>query len=328
MLGTPGETLTIAFYNVENLWDTVDDPSPGDDEFTPGGPMRWTPERLERKLSGVARAIRGIGQYEGPDLIGICEIENRAVLERLVSEFLPAGAYAVAHAESPDERGIDVALLYRSSAMELTRLTMHRIDLGAGQRPTRDIMEATFAKDGRSFTVLVNHWPSRSGGEAESEPRRIKAAQVAASIVDSLLALDANADIILMGDLNDEPANRSVSEWLDAPGYQGSESLTHRMINVAAPVAGIDTIGSYFYRKDWETIDQIILSSRGALDDKGIMLYETVQTIHAPEFLRDSKADPIARPPYRTYRGKQYIAGTSDHFSVFVRVGWKGGPEG
>ncbi|MDB5034428.1 MAG: putative extracellular nuclease [Chlorobi bacterium] len=321
----PKESLTFAFYNTENLWDPEDDPaSHGDDDFTPEGSMRWTNDRLERKLAGIARAMRGMNDYHGPDLIGMCELENRHVLERLTREFLPPGEYDIAHAESPDERGIDVALLYRPAMATLKRLTMHRVDLGAGERPTRDIMEATFERKGRIFTVLVNHWPSRREGAAESEPKRKLVAATAARIIDSLVALDPAADIVMMGDLNDEPADGSVHDVLDARAYDGERDFSHRMINTAAPVAAMDTIGSYYYHNDWETIDQIILS-RGLLNPAGLSLYETTETIYAPEFLRDARSDPVARPPYHTYiKSVKYIGGTSDHFPVFLRVGWGG----
>lgn len=321
----PEQSLLFAFYNVENLWDPADDPSTtGDDEFTPQGRMKWTRERYEKKLAALARVIRDMNDGEGPDLLGICEIENRDVLERLVHEFLPAGRYGIVHAESPDLRGIDVAILYRSDVVDLKHLTMHRIDLGDGTRPTRDIMEGTFARDGVEFTVLVNHWPSRSGGAAQTEPLRKRAAAAAASVIDSLHRLDPDADIVLMGDLNDEPYNASVQDVLDAGEYSPGEKFERRMINTAMPVAAEDTIGSYYYDGGWEVIDQIMLSP-GALDRRGLTLYEISETIFTPEFLRDSRASPADRPPYRTYiRGTQYIGGTSDHFPVMLRVGWAG----
>lgn len=321
----PEQSLLFAFYNVENLWDPADDPSTtGDDEFTARGRMKWTQERYDKKLAALARVIRDMNDGEGPDLLGICEIENRDVLDRLVHEFLPAGRYGIVHAESPDLRGIDVAILYRPDVITLKRLTMHRIDLGAGARPTRDIMEGTFAKDGVEFTVLANHWPSRSGGAVQTEPLRKRAAAVAAGVIDSLRSLDPNADIVLMGDLNDEPHNASVQDVLDAGEYDSGEKFVRRMINTAAPVAAADTIGSYYYDGGWEVIDQIMLSP-GVLDRRGLMLYEITETVFAPEFLRDFKASPIDRPPYRTYiRGNHYIGGTSDHFPVMLRVGWAG----
>ena len=328
MRQAPPRSLLFAFYNVENLFDPADDPAlPGDDEFTPTGNMKWSNERLDRKLQNVARAIRMMGDGAGPDVIGLCEVENRRVLELLVAEFLPVGEYAIAHAESPDERGIDVAVLYRRTALELRGIHMHHVPLPEGDRPTRDIMEATFAKDGHEFTVLANHWPSKAGGERESEPRRRAAAQAAAGIVDSLTRRNPKADVVLMGDLNDVPASDAVADVLDARGYvmpsgQGNPN-DHRLVNTAAPVAEADTIGSYFFRGRWETIDQIMLATAGALDSSGLVLYVAAETVFAPPFLRDAAFDPVNQPPHRTYvKGTRYIGGTSDHFPVMLRVGW------
>lgn len=318
----PDSYLTFAFYNLENLFDTEDDPfNSGDDEFTPGGANQFTEERLERKMANIARAIRAMNEYRGPDLLGVCEVENRRVLEILTQEYLPNGVYSIVHAESPDNRGIDVAMLYRAAELTHLRTTMHRVDLGTG-RPTRDIMEATFQRQGKTFTVLVNHWPSRLGGEEESEPRRVAAAQTAVRIIDSLRAIDPNADVVMMGDFNDEPHNRAIHDVLDARAYSGTGAFDHRMVNTAAPVEEEGRIGSYFYKKDWELIDQIMVSP-GVLDDKGLVLYETAETVFAPDFLRDRRADRDARPPFRTYKGKLFLGGTSDHFPVVLRVGWK-----
>lgn len=316
----PDAHITFAFYNVENLFDPADDPTnPGDDEFTPTGRNGWTHERLDRKLEDIARVIRAMDEYGGADIVGVCEVEGRSVLVRLVGEFLPKGQYAVVHAESEDERGIDVALIYRPSSATLVGQTMHRVELGDDR--TREILEVAFERDGRRFNVLVNHWPSRGGGQEQSEPKRIAAAATAARVVDSLYAIDPVADVVMLGDMNDEPFDRSITTTLDAHEYTGSR-FTGRMINLASPVARVDTIGSYLYRGNWEVIDQIMLS-RGALDDRGLVLEDIAQTIFTPEFIRDAKADAKHRPAYRTYRGSHYIGGVSDHFPVIARVGWK-----
>ena len=316
-------TLTVAFYNVENQFDTSDDPATADEDFTPIGKLKWTGERLEEKLQNIARAIRSMNENNGPDILGLCEVENLAVLERLVNEFLPEGTYGIVHADSPDGRGIDVALLYRKSEMLFERMKLHPVPLSSGDRPTRGILEATFEKGGKSFTVLVNHWPSRSGGEKQSEPKRMAAAEVAAADVDSLVAPDPNADIIMMGDFNDEPENKSILDRLKGIEYFNGEEFKGRMINLAAPLVRVDTIGSYLYKDDWEIIDQIMLSP-GALDDRGIVLQDRVMTIFHPDFLRDYHPSQPLNPPRATYvRRSLYIGGTSDHFPVFARVGWR-----
>jgi len=320
----PDDTLTVGFYNLENLFDTEDDPAVDDAEFTPEGKNRWTPQRLERKLGNMARAIRAMNNARGPDLLGVCEVENRAVLERLVNEFLPKGEFDIAHRDSPDGRGIDVAVIYRRSIFALRSITMHRVDLGSGARPTRDIMEATFERGGQTVTMMVNHWPSRVGGENESAPRRAVAARVAAGVIDSLVALNPKADIILVGDLNDYPGDPSVHDLLDARGWADGERFTHRMINTAAPLAEVDTIGTHYYAKHWVVLDQVMLAPGGATDGAGLVMVETCEQPFHPDFLRDRKADPVVLPPYRTFKGPIFIGGYSDHFPVLLRVGWKG----
>lgn len=321
-INTDAPTLTVAFYNVENMFDAFDDPATDDEEFTPGGKLKWTDERVEKKLENIARAIRAMNDNAGPDILGMAEVENREILEALVNDYLPGGVYGIVHSDSPDGRGIDVALLYRKSAVTLASMTSHRVGLGIGQSPTRDILQANFRKDDREFTVLVNHWPSRRGGEEKSEPRRITAATAAAQVIDELYRADSAVDIIMMGDFNDEPDNRSIKDVLEGREYTG-EPFNGRMINLAAPLTRIDTIGTYLFKDDWEVIDQIMLS-RGALDAEGIVLRDRAQTIFHPDFLRDYHPSQPLHPPRHTYvRGTLYIGGTSDHFPVFARVGWR-----
>jgi predicted extracellular nuclease len=178
-------------------------------------------------------------------------------------------------------------------------------------------MEATFEREGCRFTVLVNHWPSKLGGADQSDVRRQAAAQVARSIVDSLTALDPAADIVLLGDFNDVPSSEAVTRVLDARALDDPASFDGMLINTAAPVERADTIGSYFYRGGWETIDQIMLS-RGVLDSAGLVLYQSAENVFAPDFLRDERAR--SRSPRRTYRGAMYLGGTSDHFPVYLVV--------
>ena len=323
LIDSTASTLTFAFYNVENLFDPADDPVTKDEDFTPRGKMKWTGKRVDKKLEGLSRAIRLMNENNGPDVVGFCEVENRRVLELLVDEFLPHGMYNVVHRHSPDGRGIDVALLYRKSAMRHTGVKAHQVGLGVGAYPTRDILEVTFEKEGSPFTVLLNHWPSRRGGKLKTEYRRVIAAQVAAEIIDSLYAQNPDADIVMMGDFNDEPENRAISEVLGAVEYSPDKHFKGRMINLAAPAARLDTIGTYLYKDDWQVIDQIMLS-RGVLDNKGLMLRDMSVTIFHPEFLRDYHPSQPMNPPRRTFvRGTMYIGGTSDHFPVYARLGWK-----
>ncbi len=306
------ERLTVAFYNLENLFDATDDPrNAADDEYTPGGGMGWTRERMEEKCRRIARAIREMGEGNGPDILGVSEVENKQVLEYMVREYLPEGMYSIVHYESPDWRGMDVALLYKPTKVTVASSSLHPVPLPPAKKRTRAILRVEFRKETGNFTVLVNHWPSRGGGRAQTEPGRVAAAIVAEEIIDSIMHHDPNADVLLIGDLNDEPDNASVANVLDG------------MLNPGASVAETDTIGSYYYNDDWQVLDQILLT-KSALDEKGIMWDGHPLQIFHPDFLRDFHKSQPDHPPHRTYiRRNQYIRGTSDHFPVFLSLGWR-----
>ena len=323
--GEPETTITIAFYNVENLFDTVDDPATKDEDFTPGGLLKWDEKRLDKKLEDITRAINGIDETNGPDIIGFAEVENRAVMERLVGDYLPRDLYKVVHEDSPDGRGIDVALIYRPGKMKVRRQKLHPIDLGSRERPTRSVMEVEFERGGEPFTVLVNHWPSRSGGERESRWKRERAANVVSAVVDSLSEADPIRDIVLIGDFNDEPYDASIADILAAGPFDPRDDVRDgppRLYNLAWEIAKADTFGTYLYRDSWDVLDQIIVSPQ-LLDGKRLTLKDQVQTIYAPSFLRDDHPSQPMLPPRRTYiRRTLYIGGTSDHFPVFARFAW------
>ena len=320
----PNGTITIAFYNVENLFDTRNDPDVDDDEVTPRGPMKWTEERLERKMEDLARAVGAIGYGSGPDILGLCEVENRSVLERFVADFFPGSPYRVIHEDSPDRRGIDVALLYRPEVVTPVGHRLHAIDLGEGERPTRSLLEVEFRRGIGGFNVLVNHWPSRSGGESKSRWKRERAAAVLRGVLDSIARVESGRDVVIIGDFNDTPLDRSLRVVLGAgPLRNAISSRKSPAINLAWPIAEVDTFGTYLYRDDWDVLDQIIITP-ALLDDHGLSLLDSGMTIVAPPFLRDDHPSQPRRPPRRTFiRRTLYIGGTSDHFPVFARFAWR-----
>src|SRR5690554_6196763 len=214
---------TIAFYNVENLFDYEDDPLTFDEEFTPEGRNNWTKEIYEDKLSKLARVISDIGvdvTGTAPAIIGVAEIENRRVLEDLVNEdLLVSQDYGIVHVDSPDRRGIDVALLYKKKLFTPTNYKAHELILYDSQDQTkriytRDQLLVSGMLDGEMVHLIVNHWPSRSGGEERSRPNRLKAAELNKKIMDSLFSEDPYAKIITMGDFNDDPTSPSVKQVL------------------------------------------------------------------------------------------------------------------
>ena len=321
---TDSQQATIAFWNLENLFDFEDDPdNPGDDEFLPE--KEWDEARYLRKLDHLARAIDSLDAQ----LLAVCEVENRRVLEDLISQ--PALAeqnWSIAHIDSPDHRGIDLALLFRQPFSLDGQATLHTIDLGGNASPTRGVLEVPVKAGGRPLTVLVNHWPSRYGGAEKSAPRRAAAAQTVRKITDQRLADDHDRDLIIVGDLNDDPWDDSVRRQLKAvrelrsvthesnlkPGRDGK--FSPRLWNPSWSFARGPDTGTYYYWNDWSwnCFDQVIVSP-GMLDDAGIQLIQDSIQVHAPDFMRDSEQNARRPARFRQFRGR-WEEGFSDHFPI------------
>ena len=201
--------LRLMFYNVENFFDTVDDPKTNDNDFTPDGSMRWTQSRYIEKRNNIFRVITHVGEWDPPAIVGLCEIENRSVLDDLAKNTpLAKYPYRIVHKESPDPRGIDVALFYRSDYLKCIAQQFIRVRFADNRKRTRDILYATLctAKDD-TLHVFVNHFPSRVGGQRQSDPSRMLAASLIRQKVDSIFSRNALANIIVTGDMNDAPSD-------------------------------------------------------------------------------------------------------------------------
>ena len=212
---------TVAFYNVENLFDTINDPHKFDDDRTPEGADRWTSKVYNDHVHKIAKVISEIGSdvtKHAPDIVGLAEIENEAVVRDLINtEYLRKYNYGIVHYESPDARGVDVALIYKKSVFKPTASFPHPLYLTKDDgKPlyTRDQLLVSGELDGEMIHFIVNHWPSRFGGEAKSRPSREKAAALNKKIIDSLLSKDPNAKVIAMGDFNDDPINSGFKNVL------------------------------------------------------------------------------------------------------------------
>ena len=225
LLSQNDQALTIAFYNVENLFDTINDPNTKDDDFTPNGQKNWTSERYEKKFLNISKVLSSINPDEIPDLIGLVEIENKTVLEDLINtQALINNKYEIIHEESPDMRGIDVGLIYNPS--EFKYLSHKKIPINIKGYKVRDILYTKgIINTSDSLHIFVNHWKSRSGGQEKTEPNRIVCAQTLRNEIDSILQLNCNAKILILGDLNDEPKNKSIFEVLKADNKDSKESL-------------------------------------------------------------------------------------------------------
>ncbi|WP_420320670.1 endonuclease/exonuclease/phosphatase family protein [Flagellimonas sp.] len=312
---------TIAFYNVENLFDTVNDSLVFDDDRTPEGKYGWTIDRYQKKIEHISKVLSQIGagtSKTSPDIIGLCEVENKSVIEDLVHHpNLIDKDYGIIHFDSPDERGIDVALLYKKSAYIPSSFNSHRLllfdDLGK-RNYTRDQLVVGGMLDDEEFYFLVNHWPSRRGGAAKSKPNRIRAALLNKRIIDSVQKLNPEAKIISMGDLNDDPRDDSLKKILSTkgkPNQLDSTSLFNPMEKLYKK-----GIGSLAYRDKWNLFDQFFMSINLVQKDKKQFSFWKAG-VFAPSFLKTAQGK-FKGYPLRTYSGGTYTGGYSDHFPVYL----------
>ncbi len=305
------------FYNVENLFDAQDDSLTRDEEFLPEGERHWTDYKVYEKVQHISKVIIGVGGWQAVDLIGMAEIENRAVLEQLIRQTtLHKTAYQIVHRESPDARGIDVALFYNPATFTLLSEGFFRIESPDYNQATREILYAVGVVNGQdTLHVFVNHWPSRWGGQLESEYKRLAAAQVLRSKVDSLLQQNAQAKILIMGDLNDEPENKSVAEVLGAHPVKG-EYQNKELYNM---MTQFDTgkTGSHKYKGVWGILDHIIVSG-SLLQPVGWTTSVAQAHIYKADFLLEKDETHLGMKPFRTFGGYKYLGGYSDHLPVFI----------
>ena len=315
-------TMRIVFYNVENLFDPLDDPVKKDDAFTPTGMYGWSYQKYHRKLHNIYRVLMGTGGWEAPAVVGFCEIENRTVLEALTQKTpLSKFGYEIVHEESPDKRGIDVALLYRPEKFQLidyAALTV-RFPFDTLSR-TRDILYVrgkTLAQD--TLHLFVNHWPSRYGGHLATDPKRAYVAQFLREKIDSIYQQQPKANILIMGDLNDEPSSESVAQHLGAQITLPSPIIEqNKLYNLMGQMELSWKIGTHKHEEHWGILDQIIVSAsllKGACQIQGGRAY-----IHHPEWLLMEESSRLGKRPFRTFLGAQYLGGYSDHLPIYVDV--------
>jgi predicted extracellular nuclease len=309
--------ISVAFYNLENLFDTEDDPNKDDQEFLPTSDSKWTPERYQQKLTNMASVIEKLGDADGPEILGVCEIENRKVLEDLAAQpTLASRNYKVIHFESPDVRSIDVALFYKESVFKPIEQTAVPVTLPNAEEKTRDILKVKGILNGDTITILVNHWPSKRGGAEESDPKRAAAAKTAREIVDQEQIKNQKAKILLMGDFNDTPDSKAITDVLNA--NKNAEAEPNRQLYNAFAQMAEDKKGSYYYKGEWDMIDQMMLS-KSLLTDKKLHYVPNSATIVNDERITE-KEGKFAGAPLRTYAGKKYLGGYSDHFPVYIKL--------
>lgn len=313
------DTLTIAFWNVENLFDTLNTNGKNDEEFSPGSKKQWTSERYQTKILHLAQAIGDMNNQRGPDIIGFAETETDGVVKDLANSTIKNLDYAVVRIQSPDERHISTAMIYKKARFSELAEEGDTVNLANGH-PTRLILHVTLlAKSKDTIHVFVNHWPSRLGGQDVSEPNRVAAAKVLRSAVDKLLAANPKAYIVIMGDFNDEPDNISITNELKAEQYLcGSTNSTFTLHNLAWERKSKGE-GTLKYRDQWNLLDQIIVSS-SVVDQKSSPVKYLCGSfeIFKPDYLIE-KGTKYAGSPFPTYGGSKYLGGYSDHFPVLAK---------
>ena len=310
------EKILVAFYNLDNLFDTIDDPSVNDAEFTPQGKYRWDAYKFAQKIDKLAKVIRQMDGSESPDVLGVCELENRSAFSALAVACDPSGSFDLVHEDSEDERGIDVGLLYNRNKLKLLDFKNYPVRLSSDSNDrTRGVLWVKLKSNNSddTFQFIVCHFPSRREGKIKSMQNRLDAAKICKSIV-AERCLTTKQNLVLLGDFNDEPWDQSLTIGLGAqkPGSESGTGLFNLMY-----AFNTKTSGTYRYKDQWDILDQFILS-------------EALLDGHLPDYLPASvgiKSDKwlfqkgkFAGYPLRTFGGEKWLNGYSDHLPVFMTI--------
>ncbi|TVZ52393.1 endonuclease [Dokdonia sp. Hel_I_53] len=305
------QNTCIAFYNLENLFDTTNNPHNLDDDFTPEGIRNWNTYKYEKKLEKLSSVISKIGRIEtntAPSILGVAEVENKSVLEDLIAtDRLKEENFGIVHYDSPDERGIDVALLYKKNdfiVIESKPITLMLEAKEGGRDYTRDILYVKGNLHDSTVHILVNHWPSRRQGANDTAHKRITAAARNREIIDNILAANPDARIIVMGDFNDGPHSESIKTHL------AKTDLYNPMLYLGTKYAG-----SLNHKFEWFIFDQILMTNNFVKMHKNPLLYDKSDIFN--DFFITEFEGRFKGNPFRTYAGDRYLGGYSDHFPVY-----------
>jgi predicted extracellular nuclease len=313
------DSLTIAFWNVENFFDTLNTNGKNDEEFSPTSKKHWDSERYQTKVLHLAQVIGDMNNNLGPDILGMAETETNEVVNDLVNSTIKNLNYKVVRIQSPDERRISTALIYKSDKFELLNAVGDTVHL-ENNHSTRLILHVSLlTKNNEILHVFVNHWPSRLGGEEASEINRVAAAKTLRASVDVLIKTNPSANIVIMGDFNDEPDNNSIKLALNAEEFIcDSANFSYSLHNLAWEKKR-NGEGTLKFQDQWNLLDQIIVSSADIQSTHKSFHYLCGSfTIFKPEYMVETTEKYIGNP-LPTYGGNKYLAGYSDHFPVFAK---------
>ncbi|MEI6639572.1 MAG: endonuclease/exonuclease/phosphatase family protein [Chlorobium sp.] len=311
----PEKTVLFMWWNVENLFDTHNDAQTDDDDFTPSGKLQWTEKKLllkQMRIRHVITAVQAHPDYRKyPDILAFAEVENQSIFEETLSG-IQGITYKSIYYESPDPRGIDVALAYNPKTLHAEASKAYTLPLAG--RGTRKIIVAGFSAESHLFHLILNHWPSRSFDTAWTEPKRVAAATVARHILDSLLVGNPKADIVVMGDFNDETSNNSLQQVLGSTFDADSVKRENGKLLFNC-WGGYEGIGSYLFNNHWQQIDHILLTG-GMFDRTGLQASkESFRCFWFPPMLDDN-----GKKPYATFEKRKYKGGYSDHLPLILRT--------
>lgn len=309
------------FYNVENLFDSFDDSLTNDEEFTPTGVRHWTWKKMNDKINGIYKTIVALGGWEPPIFVGMCEVENGYMLYRLTHETpLLKFDYGIIHRESPDPRGIDVGLLYRKDLFDLQESRFFRVTFPDDpKRRTREILYARGVIAGiDTVHVFVNHWPSKFGGELESNAGRFAAASTLKQKVDSIKVFYPDARILIMGDFNDEPESTPLVDGLNVC-LNANDKCPSGLVSISAILRSRGQ-GSYKYQGVWGMIDQIIVSESFLNKKQKLFTSPENASVFRADFLLEPDDAFVGEKPFRTFVGFKYHGGFSDHLPIYIDI--------
>lgn len=310
------------FYNVENLFDIYDDTLINDDEYLPYSLRNWDKEKYFKKVNNIYKVIMAAGSWQPPDIVGFCEVENYFVLHDLVNNTpFVKFEYGVVHYNSQDLRGIDVALIYNKKVFKPITSKSIIIQNEGGRVFSRDILYVKgISNPADTFHIFVNHWPSRRGGQINSEYKRIAAAKTLKGNIDSVLNVNRLSKIIIMGDFNDEVTDNSIANVLNV--VNRSEVIKNDMIYSMYTPEKLNKTGTIKYKGEWLVYDYIFISGALLNAKDGFYVNESGYSIFSNDFLIENDDKYIGQKPFRTYVGYKYNGGFSDHLPVLLDLNY------